>query len=191
MVVGSKPQRVVKLARLLVSSLQSQLFNDWLIARMRDGLYARVLPGDLLHKLRRPIDPRRELASDAGTLAGARPTDKTHGGMFTCEDAPTDEARLLAGELVITGPMFGDRMRRPTDDSPAAARELATLESRGLLPDAFATVRSIAEGTRRDATITVGTPEVRTLEPGVLEVAFSLPGGAYATAVMREIMKSS
>jgi tRNA pseudouridine13 synthase len=164
-VQGAKPPRDRKLARLLVSSLQSQLFNDWLTARMRDGLYARVLPGDVLHK--------------------------TNGGMFACEDAPTDEARLLAGELVITGPMFGDRMRRPTDDSPAAVRERETLEARGLLPDAFATVRSIAEGTRRDATITVGAPEVRSLEPGVLEVAFSLPGGAYATAVMRELMKSS
>jgi tRNA(Glu) U13 pseudouridine synthase TruD len=29
------------------------------------------------------------------------------------------------------------------------------------------------------------------VEPGVLEVSFSLPGGAYATAVMREVMKSS
>jgi tRNA pseudouridine13 synthase len=91
---------------------------------------------------------------------------------------------------VLTGPMFGDRMRRPPEDSPAAARELATLEAHGLLPDTFATVRSIAEGTRRDATIAVGAPSVRTLEPGVLEVAFSLPGGAYATAIMRELMKS-
>jgi tRNA(Glu) U13 pseudouridine synthase TruD len=32
---------------------------------------------------------------------------------------------------------------------------------------------------------------VTTVEPGVIEVAFSLPGGAYATAVMREVMKSS
>ena len=50
---------------------------------------------------------------------------------------------------------------------------------------------AIAEGTRRDATIEVGAPVVRTVEPGTIEVAFSLPGGAYATAVMRELMKSS
>jgi tRNA(Glu) U13 pseudouridine synthase TruD len=31
---------------------------------------------------------------------------------------------------------------------------------------------------------------VRPIEDG-LEVAFTLPGGAYATAVMREVMKSS
>ncbi len=162
---GARPPRDRKLARLLVSSLQSQLFNDWLTARLNDGLYSHVLVGDILHKV--------------------------NGGMFACEDAATDEARLLAGELVLTGPMFGDRMRGATEGSPAAARELATLEARELLPDAFATVRSIAEGTRRDATITVGAPVVSTPLPGVLQVEFSLPGGAYATAVMRELMKSS
>lgn len=164
-VKGGKPPRDRKLARLLVSSLQSQLFNDWLRARMRDGLYRRVLAGDVLHKI--------------------------GGGMFVCEEPAVDEARLLAGELVVTGPMFGDRMRQPADGTPAAERERATLDAAQLLPDSFATVRSIAEGTRRDATILIGEPTVRLVEPGVLEVAFSLPGGAYATAVMRELMKSS
>ena len=58
-----------------------------------------------------------------------------------------------------------------------------------LLDDA--TRLAIAEGTRRDASISVGDPTVRTVEPGVVEVAFTLPGGAYATAVMRELTKSS
>jgi tRNA(Glu) U13 pseudouridine synthase TruD len=86
--------------------------------------------------------------------------------------------------------MFGDRMRTAAEGSPAAAREDAILASAGLARDSFANVRAIAEGTRRDATIAIGQPTVRTVEPGVIEVAFSLPGGAYATAVMRELMKS-
>ena len=49
----------------------------------------------------------------------------------------------------------------------------------------------LREGTRRDASISVGEPTVRPVEDGVIEVAFSLPGGAYATAVMRELMKTS
>jgi tRNA pseudouridine13 synthase len=160
-----KPPRDRKLSRLLVSSLQSKLFNEWLVARMRDGLYARVIDGDVLHKL--------------------------GGGMFDCKEPMVDEPRLLGGELVITGPMFGDRMRAPAEGTAAGARERSTLEAAGLLPDSFASVRAIAEGTRRDATITVGDPSVRDVEPGVIEVAFSLPGGAYATAVMREVMKTS
>jgi tRNA pseudouridine13 synthase len=164
MIRGGKPPRDRKLARLFVSSLQSKMFNDWLVARMADGLYARVLAGDVLHK--------------------------TSGGMFTCEAPDVDEPRLLAGEVVLTGPMFGDKMRRPPDGTPAGEREDAILAAAGLARDSFASVRAIAEGTRRDATITIGEPSVRAIEPGVIEVAFSLPGGAYATAVMRELMKS-
>ena len=161
-VAGDPPPRDRKLARLLVSSLQSQLFNDWLTARLADGLYARALAGDILHK--------------------------SGGGQFTCDDPATDEARLLRGELVVTGPMFGERMRRPPEGSPADQREAAILAAAELARDAFATVRAIAEGTRRDATISVGEPSVVAIDDG-LEVAFTLPGGAYATAVMRELMK--
>jgi len=160
MLAGGKPPRDRKLARLLVSALQSELFNAWLTARMTDGLYARVLAGDVLRKL--------------------------GGGMFTCEDAATDEARLLAGELVVTGPMFGDKMRAAAGD--AGAREDAILAAAGLARDSFASVRAIAEGTRRDASIQVGEPSVAA-DGETLEVAFTLPGGAYATTVMREVMK--
>jgi tRNA pseudouridine13 synthase len=162
---GEKPPRDRKLARLLVSALQSKLFNDWLVARMADGLYTRVVAGDILHK--------------------------HGGGMFVCEDPAIDEPRLVAGELCVTGPMFGDRMRTPPTGSEAYDREQRILAAAGLSADAFASVRAIAEGTRRDATITVVSPEVRAVEPGVIEVSFGLPGGAYATAVMRELMKSS
>jgi tRNA pseudouridine13 synthase len=159
---GEKPPRDRKLARLLVSSLQSQLFNEWLTARMRDGLYARVLAGDILHKI--------------------------PGGQFVCDAPDVDQPRLVAGEIGITGPMFGDSMRRPT--GVAAEREQAILDANGLTEDSFSTVKAIAEGTRRDAAIIVGNPSVRGVDGGV-EVAFTLPGGAYATAVMREVMKSS
>lgn len=160
-----KPGRDKKLDRLLVSSLQSELFNTWLRARIDDGLYRRVLAGDVLHK--------------------------KNGGMFTCEDPDTDEARLLAGELVVTGPMFGDSMRRAGEGTLAAERELSILTGAGLEPGSFARVRQLAEGTRRDATIEVAATEVvPTGEPSTLEVAFTLPGGAYATAVMREVMKT-
>ena len=154
-----RPPRDRKLARLLVSALQSQLFNDWLRARMRDGLYAHVVAGDILHK--------------------------RGGGQFVCEDVTTDQARLANGELVITGPMFGDRMRRPPDGSDAAAREDAILAAAGIARDA------IPEGTRRDATIEVASPSVTEIADASIQVCFALPSGAYATAVMRELMKVS
>ncbi len=153
-----------KLDRLFVSALQSELFNAWLSSRMADGLYRRVLAGDVMKK--------------------------RAGGMFICEDPAIDEARLLAGELALTGPMFGDKMRKPTEGSPAAAREAAVLAAAGLAPDAFGSVRALAEGTRRDATIEVAEARVTPIDASTFEVAFALPGGAYATAVMREVMKT-
>jgi len=51
-------------------------------------------------------------------------------------------------------------------------------------------VRAIAEGTRRDATVEVTGARVDQVDDTTIEVAFTLPGGAYATAVMREVMKS-
>ena len=153
-----------KLARLFVSALQSELFNAWLTARMADGLYREVLQGDVLHKV--------------------------NGGMFTSEDPVIDTSRLRAGELVLTGPMFGDRMRKPPDGTPADEREAKILAAAGLAPDAFSTVRHLAEGTRRDATIHVANGTVNSVADGTFEVAFALPGGAYATTVMREVMKT-
>lgn len=151
-----------RMDRLMVSSLQSQLFNDWLRARMTDGLYRTVLAGDLLRKM--------------------------SGGQFWCDDPATDQARLDAGELVITGPMFGDSMRRPPDGTPAAEREDAILAAADVPRDAFAKVKQIAEGTRRDASIAVTEVQV-VAEGDVLVIEMTLPGGAYATAVMREVMK--
>lgn len=170
-----RPPRDHKLARLLVSALQSELFNRWLVARLADGLYAKVLAGDVMHKLR-----------DATAAPGEV---RSGGGMFVSDAPDVDEARLLAGEVGITGPMFGERMRRPTDGSPAATREAAVLDGAGLSIESFQAVRQIAEGTRRDATIEVGTPTVRA-DGDAVEIAFSLPGGAYATTIMREIMKA-
>jgi tRNA pseudouridine13 synthase len=159
--------RARRLDRLMVSALQSSLFNAWLVARLEDGLFREVLVGDLLHK------------------PGA--------GQFVCEDAATDTARLRAGELVLTGPMFGERMRRPPEGTPAAAREAAILAAAGLAPGAFAAVRAIAEGTRRDATILLADTAIAAVadDPAAIEIAFTLPGGAYATIVMRELMKVS
>jgi tRNA pseudouridine13 synthase len=152
-----------RLDRLMISALQSQLFNDWLVARLADGLYRTAIAGDLLHK--------------------------RGGGMFACEDPATDTARLVAGGLAITGPMFGDRMRAPHDGSLAAEREAQILALHQLDRASFHAVRALAEGTRRDAAIEVRDPAVAAVEGSTLEVTFTLPGGAYATAVMREVMK--
>jgi tRNA pseudouridine13 synthase len=160
---AAKLGRDRKLNRLLVSALQSELFNAWLEARLADGLYRAALAGDLLHK--------------------------RTGGMFECTDPETDTARLVAGEVVPTGPMFGDRMRAPA--GVAAAREAAILDGAKLSREDFSRVRQIAEGARRDAAIPVEDVAVVGEAAETIQVSFRLPAGAYATAVMREVMKPS
>jgi tRNA pseudouridine13 synthase len=153
--------------RFLVSAFQSYLFNRWLCERLADGLIADVLAGDLLQK-------------------------RGSGGMFFSTEPEVDRARLAAGEIVVTGPMFGAAMRSPPDGSPSHAREAALLGSLGLGPADFHPLRAIAEGARRHATVLPGNPSVETLvEDGsrAVRVSFSLPPGAYATAILREIQK--
>ncbi len=181
-----------RLDRLMVSALQSELFNAWLTARIEDGLYRCVLDGDVLHK--RAGQPGG--ARPAAPVEGRSPGRTGGGGMFTSTEPEVDTARLGTGELVPTGPMFGTEMRRPPEGSAAAAREDAILLASGLSRDAFSTMKAIAAGTRRDAAIAVADVAVTEVEAEAeldretFEVAFTLPGGAYATAVMREVLKA-
>lgn len=149
--------------RFLISALQSELFNTWLTARLEVGLYRSALAGDVMHK--------------------------RAGGMFDCTEPEVDTPRVQSGEVIPTGPMFGVSMRAPAAGSPAAEREAEILAAAGLSIEAFARVKAIAEGTRRDAAITVTDPACSELD-GTLVIEFALPAGAYATVVMREIMKS-
>ena len=165
LVTGAQARgRDKRMDRLMVSALQSELFNTWLVARIADGLYATAISGDLLHKV--------------------------GGGMFDCTAPEIDAPRVRGGEVIPTGPMFGAEMRGPADGTDAAAREAVILDGAGLTRDTFTRVRAIAEGTRRDAAIAVRDVAVE-LDADGLVVRFALPGGAYATAVMREVMKPS
>ncbi|MBP9206613.1 MAG: tRNA pseudouridine(13) synthase TruD [Kofleriaceae bacterium] len=151
--------------RLMLSALQSELFNTWLAARLSAGRLATALAGDVLHKV--------------------------GGGLFVCEDPATDSERLLRGEVVLTGPMFGAHMRAPPPGSPAAADEDVVLAAAGLDRGSFARVARLAEGTRRDATVAVTDATVRSIDADALELCFTLPAGAYATTLLREVMKDS
>jgi tRNA pseudouridine13 synthase len=145
LLAGEKVHAPPKIRRLLISSVQSELFNAWLAARLADGLYAEVIDGDVL---------------------------------------------IRRGEgSVVTGPMFGPRMRAPAPGSAAAAREDAVLAAAGLTVDAFAAAGKLAEGTRRPVGVEVRDVAVEPVGETAITVRFSLPAGAYATAVLPEVMK--
>lgn len=148
--------------RFLVSSLQSELFNAWLGARVRDGLIDAFVDGDL-----------------AARGANGRPW------LITAA-----EAALLypTGEASPTGPMFGRSMDRPTGE--AEAREEAVLAGASLDRAFFDRIGPLAEGARRPARVFVEGLAVAA-EGDALLFRFTLPPGAYATVVMREFGVSS
>jgi tRNA pseudouridine13 synthase len=95
---------------------------------------------------------------------------------------------------VVTGPMFGHRLRAPVAGSEAAAREAEILAWAGVALTDFARVGALGEGTRRPLAIEISDGAVAIAAgPGsddAIDVSFTLPSGAYATTVMREVMKT-
>jgi tRNA pseudouridine13 synthase len=150
--------------RLLISAFQSELFNRYLARRIARDAYDRVLPGDVLQKV-------------------------ASGGLFASEQPEVDQPRLAAGEVVPTGPMYGHRMRAPTPDTAAAALEAEILAEGDISLADFARAGKLAEGTRRAIAVPLGATAVRPLPDGAIELSFELPAGAYATAVVREVVK--
>lgn len=96
---------------LLVSALQSFLFNELLARRIEEGALGRVASGDLLQK------------SDTG-------------GIFLCEDPDADQKRCDAFEVSPTGPLPGKKMVHPS--GAAAEAEEAVLAELGLSDGLFA-----------------------------------------------------
>jgi len=159
---GRRPARDKRRGRLLISALQSQLFNEVLAARLQQGLLHRVLEGDVLQRW------------------GGRAT-------FTSSDVATDQARLDAGELVTTGPICGPRLVRGPLGSAARGWEDGVLAQHGVEPEDFALWGRLARGGRRALTVPVGEPTCAAVDPHALRLSFTLPAGSYATVLLREV----
>ncbi len=160
---GERPPRDAFRRKLLVSAFQAELFNEVLAARVADGLLARAVDGDLLRK-------------------------EDTGGLFTTDDHADAEARVAAFEVSATGPMFGARMRWP--EREARAREEAVLGAAGLSEAHLERYARDGEGTRRPLRIRPTDAEAEVVAPGEVVLRFTLPKGAYATVLVREITKS-
>lgn len=146
--------------RMVVSSIQSALFNRWVAERVGRGLDRTVLAGDVMGKT-------------------------ATGGLFRVEDVAAEQARLDAGETRITGPIYGHRMMAAVAD--AGTLEADVLERAGLTLDAFKVFGALAEGTRRPLRVRPSDFEVAARPDGIL-LAFTLPKGCYASVLLREFV---
>lgn len=175
---GQSPEQVVAsldetVRRFMLSAFQSAVFNLVLDRRITDGSYATLRLGDVAH-----IHESR--------------------GQFVVYDTVLAEPDLMDRvqrlELSPTGPMWGASMKRA--EGATDALERSSLESLGVTLDNLtryaAEGHDDLEGARRPLRVPVIDPQI---EGGVDEhgsyvrVAFELPRGAFATVVLREIMK--
>ncbi|WP_010581622.1 tRNA pseudouridine(13) synthase TruD [Schlesneria paludicola] len=150
------------LLRLALSSVQSDLFNQALAARLSDGLLQTVLLGDVMDVIE-------------------------SGGKFIVDDVAREQARLDEGLLAVTGPMFGVKMLTP--NGVPAEREAMILEQSGLGSADFANYAQLMSGARRPYLIRPGDLVVTPVEQGI-QFELSLPAGTYATVLLREFLKT-
>ncbi|MCL4221320.1 MAG: tRNA pseudouridine(13) synthase TruD [Phycisphaerales bacterium] len=155
-----------------ISAFQSAVFNLVMEQRLADGTLAQPLPGDLL---------TREDGSGL-TLLSEHPD-------------PALLERFGALEWAPSGPLWGVRM--PRAGGRVAEVELEALGAFGLSPEDLEPAERagimMAGGARRALRVRLKAPDV---EGGLDEhgpyvrCAFDLPRGAFATEVLREIMKT-
>ena len=157
------PRRRRFLLRLALSAVQSQLFNDLLARRLTAGQLHLVEPGDVMQVV-------------------------ASGGCFVVSDATTEQSRFDRRETVVTGPIFGPKMKAATG-SPGE-RELHVLAEHSITLDHFRRFPKLLPGTRRPLLV---WPQdlAAAIEPCGVRFTFSLPSGAYATTLLREIMKTA
>lgn len=155
---GERP-RDRRAARFLLSALQSAVFNE--------VLRRRPLPLDELQ---------------VGDVAVVHAS----GGLFLVDEPESERDRLETFEISGTGPIFGERMKRP--EGKTASLERQVLESFGVpdLDDLKSPRGLRLDGGRRalrarpeDATCVWGD--------GRLELQFTLPAGTYATVLVEEL----
>jgi tRNA pseudouridine13 synthase len=151
------------LRRLALSAAQSALFNRFVAARMGDGLFRRVIAGDVMAKW-------------------------PHGGMFIADDVAREQARFDAREVIPTGPMFGRKMF-PSPTGEASRREEELLREAGLSRAAFGGFGKLLGGTRRYALVYVDDLTAAPGPEGAI-LQFTLPAGSYATVLIRELTHS-
>jgi tRNA pseudouridine13 synthase len=152
--------------RLMLSAAQSAVFNETLAIREAAGLLRRVVTGDVLQK-----------------------TDS--GGVFVTTDPETDQRRLDAGELVVTGPLPGGWAREPPAETEARAIEDQALATVGATRAEFASVGRDLPGTRRPFLVPVALDDPAAVpvagDARAIRLRFQLPAGTYATVLVEAL----
>lgn len=160
---GDPSRAIVAIPRrqrlFFASALQSALFNAYLDGRRR--LDPAPLPGEVVFLHDR-------------------------GASFLVEDPAAEKERWQSFELSPSGPIFGPQLLRPTRPELLGLED-QILEEAGLSLEDFAGPLGL-RGQRRALRIPLRGVEVIDDEDDV-QLSFELPKGAYATAVVEELLR--
>ncbi|MCD6523722.1 MAG: tRNA pseudouridine(13) synthase TruD [Thermococcus sp.] len=158
--------------RIFIHAYQSYLFNLYLSRRIEEGLLlSEPLVGDIVVQVKGGIPYR----------------DRTY--RVTETNINFVREKVLKGEAMVSGPLFGFAMRRAKGlpgelESEILEEEGITLETFKKLPKPMAEPGGRRELLIRPIGMTYGyIPEIG------MCFRFFLPKGVYATTVLREIMK--
>lgn len=156
--------------RFYLNAAQSAVFNTVLAERIRAGTLGELLPGDVA------------VFGDGGSI-------------FLVDQADQEiMGRASRFELSPTGPMWGSKMMRAGGETDEIER--GALEAMGLSVEMMSSGPHAAmmPGERRSLRIRLVDPDIEggaDAHGAYIRVAFGLSRGGYATAVLREIMKTS
>ncbi|MEZ4632833.1 MAG: tRNA pseudouridine(13) synthase TruD [Deinococcales bacterium] len=106
------------------------------------------------------------------------------GGVFEVKDAEVEMPRALRGDISPTFPLYGRKV--PISNAQAGSFEREVLEHFGVSWHSF----NVRKGARRISRIFLKDTAVESSPEGGLWLSFALPKGAFATSVLREIMKT-
>lgn len=148
------------LRKLGLSAVQSALFNEVLRLRITNNTHKKVLLGDVLCML-----PQES---------------KCH-----ARNLPEDQLRVDQGLMAVTGPMQGWKMY-PKPAEEALLLENHVCESFGFKQDVWKGFGKFLMGARRCLVYPIEGLDLGFETDGV-RLSFSLPAGAYATQLIREI----
>ena len=165
---GEQRERDRRKRRLMLSALQSAVFNRAVELRCARGPLTAVLLGDVLRKTE-------------------------SGGLFVSTDPATEQLRVDSGEVLPTGPLPGGREIEPPADTPAYALESEAIAMVGATRGDFASLGRELPGARRPVLLRLSEtdfaedPEASPNGRAV-RLRFALPAGGYATVVVAGLL---
>jgi len=168
---GERHERDRRKRRLMLSALQSAVFNRTLELRAAGGRLTEVVLGDVLRK-------------------------NETGGLFVSTDPAVDQRRVDAGEVLPTGPLPGGREIEPPPDTPARALEDQAIVATGATRDDFLRLGRELPGSRRPVLLRLSETAFSEEPSGpsqarAVRLRFTLPAGGYATVVVSSLTLTS